>query len=63
MSIKCEQAQYGISPQWRDKDMGSDLDFYAVNLKERLDKLVAYKWKDSLRQAADEFERELGASG
>ncbi|KAL7913967.1 hypothetical protein GGI35DRAFT_439112 [Trichoderma velutinum] len=52
----------GVAAQWRDEDCGSDLDAYAKYLREKLDELLAYDWKESLRQATDQLERELGAS-
>ncbi|KAL7948837.1 hypothetical protein V8C42DRAFT_230538 [Trichoderma barbatum] len=52
----------GAASQWRNPDIGSDLDLYTTNFSQKLDKLLDYNWKDSLRQATEGFERELKAT-
>ncbi|KAM0250875.1 hypothetical protein ACHAQJ_008453 [Trichoderma viride] len=68
-SIRRERAQWlvsssryqGNSAQWRNPEVGNDPDLYAKDLRERINKIFSYDWKDSLAQAMNEFERQLGA--
>ncbi|KAL6798406.1 FAD/NAD(P)-binding domain-containing protein [Trichoderma sp. SZMC 28012] len=60
--IVAQSRTIGIMSQGRHKEMGTDFDNYGIYLREKIGKLQAYDWKDSIRQAIDQFERELGAS-
>ncbi|KAL6863509.1 FAD/NAD(P)-binding domain-containing protein [Trichoderma novae-zelandiae] len=70
-SVRRERSQWlvsssrhvGISAQWRDPEIGSDLDLYAKDFTERLHRLMDYDWKDAVVRATDEFERQLGLNG
>ncbi|PTB68116.1 FAD/NAD(P)-binding domain-containing protein [Trichoderma citrinoviride] len=53
----------GVSAQWRDPEIGGDLDLYAKDFTERLHKLMNYDWKDALMRATDEFERQSELKG
>ncbi|KAL6803074.1 hypothetical protein GGI42DRAFT_19936 [Trichoderma sp. SZMC 28013] len=60
--IVAQSRTIGVMSQGRHEEMGRDFDRYAAYLEETIGKLEAYDWKDSVSQAVDQFERELGAS-
>ncbi|PNP50663.1 hypothetical protein THARTR1_08681 [Trichoderma harzianum] len=57
--IVTQSRTIGVMSQGRHEDMGTEFDRYAAYLKEKIGKLEAYDWKDTLRQATDQFERNL----